>query len=114
MPAKAPVISISVLSEAPSAVHPVVRTHPESGRKALYVCAAFTRWIDGWGADESAGLLRFLFERSSRPDFTYRHQWQPGDVVIWDNRCVLHYAIHDHQDGARILHRITIDGEVPV
>lgn len=101
-------------SEAPSAVHPVVRTHPSTGRKALYVCAAFTRWFEGWTAEESAGLLRFLYERSSRPDFTYRHQWQPDDLVIWDNRCVLHYAIHDHDDGDRLLNRITVEGEVPV
>ena len=100
-------------ADAPRAVHPVARTHPETGRKALYVCRAFTRRFAGWTADESAGLLRFLYERSARPDFTYRHRWQPGDVVLWDNRCVLHYAIHDHGDTARLLHRVTVRGERP-
>ncbi len=101
------------VADAPSAVHPVARTHPSTGRKALYVCAAFTRRFEGWTPQESAGLLRHLFEHASRPEFTYRHRWQPGDVVIWDNRCVQHYAIHDHGDAERILHRITIEGEVP-
>ncbi|MBJ7281883.1 MAG: TauD/TfdA family dioxygenase [Acidimicrobiia bacterium] len=101
-------------SEAPRAVHPVVRTHPNTAKRALYVCAEFTRWIDGWSPQESAGLLRFLFERSTQPEFTYRHHWMPGDVVIWDNRSTLHYAIHDHGDKERILHRVTVTGEIPV
>ena len=101
-------------SDAPSAMHPIARTHPETGRRALYVCRAFTRRVEGWTAGESAGLLQFLYERSSRPDFTYRHRWQTGDLVLWDNRCVLHYAIHDHGDDERLLHRITVHGERPV
>jgi taurine dioxygenase len=59
-------------------------------------------------------LLDFLFERSSRPDFTHRHHWERGDLVMWDNRCLLHYAIHDHSDEPRLLHRVTVQGEVPV
>jgi taurine dioxygenase len=99
--------------EAPSAVHPVFRTHPDTGRKALYVCRAFTQRFEGMTRAESGGLLEFLFERSSRPDFTHRHQWEVGDLVMWDNRSLLHYAIHDHGDASRLLHRVTVLGEVP-
>jgi taurine dioxygenase len=98
---------------APRAVHPLVRTHPDSGRKALYLCRAFTERIDGWSRSDSRGLLEFLFERSVRPDFTWRHSWSVGDLAFWDNRSLLHYAIHDHGDQGRLLHRITIKGEVP-
>ena len=100
--------------EAPRAVHPVVRTHPDTGRKALYVCRAFTQHFVDMTTAESRGLLEFLYERSARPDFTYRHRWEQGDLVMWDNRSLLHYAIHDHGDEPRLLHRITVQGEVPV
>jgi len=99
--------------QAPHAVHPIVRTHPDTGRKALYVCRAFTTRIDGMTTTESRGILEFLFERSARLDFTYRHRWEQGDLVMWDNRCLLHYAIHDHGDEPRLLHRVTVKGEVP-
>ncbi len=98
---------------APSAIHPVFRTHPDTGRKALYVCRAFTQRFEHMSRAESAGLLEFLFERSVRPDFTYRHQWEVGDLVFWDNRSLLHYAIHDHGDEPRLLHRVTVLGEAP-
>ena len=100
--------------EAPSATHPVFRTHPDTGRKALYVCRAFTQHFEGMSRSESAGLLEFLFDRSVRPDFTHRHRWEQGDLVFWDNRSLLHYAIHDHGDQPRLLHRVTVLGEVPV
>ncbi len=99
--------------EAPRALHPVFRTHPDTGRKALYVCRAFTQHFENMTKKESAGLLEFLFDRSVRPDFTHRHKWEKGDLVLWDNRSLLHYAIHDHGDGSRLLHRITVLGEVP-
>jgi taurine dioxygenase len=99
--------------DAPSATHPIFRTHPDSGRKALYVCRAFTTRIDGMTTSESKGILDFLFERGARLDFTYRHRWEQGDLVMWDNRCLLHYAIHDHGDEPRLLHRVTVKGEVP-
>jgi taurine dioxygenase len=101
-------------ADAPRAVHPVFRTHPDTGRKALYVCRAFTQRFEGMSRDESRGLLEFLYERSVRPDFTHRHRWERGDLVMWDNRSLLHYAIHDHGDEPRLLHRITVQGEVPV
>ena len=104
---------LGIEDSAPLQSHPVVRTHPETGRKALYVNRLYTYCIEGMTEAESRGLLEFLFEHSSRPDFTYRHQWQPGDVVMWDNRCTLHYAVHDHGDAPRVMHRTTVVGEIP-
>jgi taurine dioxygenase len=97
-------------SEAPRAVHPVVRRHEERGDEALYVCRAFTQRFEGWRRNESRGLLEFLFEHSARPDFQARHRWRAGDLVLWDNRSVLHYAVHDHGDEARTLHRVQVQG----
>ena len=97
-------------ADAPRAVHPVVRRHDERGDDALYVCRAFTQRFDGWRRSESRGLLEFLFEHSARPDFQARHKWEAGDLVIWDNRSVLHYAVHDHGDDARTIHRVQVQG----
>ncbi len=97
-------------SEAPRAVHPVIRRHEERGDEALYVCRAFTQRFDGWRRNESRGLLEFLFEHSARPDFQARHRWSPGDLVMWDNRSVLHYAVHDHGDDPRTIHRVQVQG----
>jgi taurine dioxygenase len=93
--------------------HPIVRTHPETGRKGLYVNRLYTYCIDGRTEAESRGLLDFLFEQGCRPDFTYRHQWAPGDVVMWDNRCTLHYAVHDYGEAPRVMHRTTVAGRSP-
>lgn len=101
-------------SEAPTAVHPVIRTHPVTGKKALFVCRAFTEKFEGMTWEESQPLLNWLFDHSARYEFTWRHQWQPGDVAIWDNRCTLHYAIHDHGDENRLLHRCTTAGEAVI
>lgn len=98
---------------APRAVHPVVRTHDETGARALYVCRAFTQRFDGWSREESAGLLETLFEHSTRPEFQARQQWRPGDLVLWDNRCLLHFAVHDHGDEPRVIHRLQVAGGVP-
>ncbi len=100
-------------SEAPSSVHPVVRTHPETGRRALYVCRAFSQSFAGMTRPESAPLLEWLFGETCRPEYTWRHQWRAKDLVVWDNRCTLHYAIHDHGDAPRLLHRCTVAGDVP-
>lgn len=101
-------------ADAPRAVHPVIRRHEERGDEALYVCRAFTTTFDGWRRGESRGLLEFLFEHSARPDFQARHRWQAGDLVIWDNRSVLHYAVHDHGDAARTMHRVQVQGAATV
>ncbi len=100
-------------AEAPHAVHPLVRTHDETGRKALYVCRAFTDRIVGWSRRESRALLEFLFEHSVRPEYQARHRWRPADLVMWDNRCVLHYAVHDHGDDPRRIHRLQVVGPRP-
>ena len=97
--------------EAPSAEHPLVRVHDETGEKSLYVCRAFTKKIVGWSVQESRAMLNFLFEHSVRPEFQARHQWRPGDLVMWDNRCLLHYAVHDHGDDPRVLHRLQVIDE---
>lgn len=93
-------------------VHPVVRTHDETGRKALYVNGNFTKYIVDMPDDESELLLFRLFAHSIRPEFVYRHHWQVNDLVLWDNRSVMHYAIRDY-DEPRIMHRIVIKGGTP-
>ncbi|MGH0036586.1 MAG: TauD/TfdA dioxygenase family protein [Myxococcota bacterium] len=93
--------------------HPVVRTHPETGRKALYVSPGFTVAFEDMRREESLPLLEVLWDRATRPDVTFRHRWRVGDLVMWDNRSVMHYAIHDHGDAPRVLHRITVEGDVP-
>jgi taurine dioxygenase len=90
-----------------TAIHPVVRLIPESGRRALFVNPAFTRRICGMDEQASRRLLWNLYRLATRPEATYRHRWTPGDLLIWDNRCVLHYAIHDYTEP-RLLHRITV------
>ena len=98
-------------AEASKAEHPVVRVHEESGARALYVCRAFTRRFKDWSRPESKVLLEYLYEHSVRPEFQARHQWRPNDLVMWDNRCLLHYAVHDHGDDPRLLHRLQVQGE---
>lgn len=94
--------------------HPLVRTHPETGVKALYFHVTKTHRIAGMTPADSAGLLDDLLEQSIRPDFVYRHRWQRGDMVIFDNRCVLH-RVHDDYDRSepRLLHRIILKGDRP-
>lgn len=95
------------------AEHPVVRTHPETGRKALYVNVAHTVRFAGMTDDESRPLLRYLFEHSVRPEFTCRFRWRAGSLALWDNRCALHFPINDYHGQTRRMHRITLAGDVP-
>lgn len=98
----------------PPVVQPVVRTHPETGRKALFVNPAFTTRIVELSEEESRCMLDFLFVHSVRPDFVYRHHWRVGDVVMFDNRCLLHYVVPDHpHDMHRLMHRTTASGDRP-
>jgi taurine dioxygenase len=92
------------------AVHPVVITHPGTGRKALYVNSAFTVRFEGWTDEESRPLLQYLYDHASRLEFTYRFQWRPGSIAFWDNRCTWHYALNDYHGQRRLMHRITVEG----
>ena len=93
--------------------HTLVRTHPETGRKSLYVNQMLTQRVVGMNEGESAALLGFLFEHLSRPEFTCRFRWTPGSLAIWDNRCVQHYAMDDYQTFERLMYRVTIGGDRP-
>ncbi len=95
-----------------SSEHPVIRTHDETERKCLFVNPGNTSHMVGLHTAESKLLLEFLFEQSTRPEFVFRHSWQQGDLVIWDNRCTMHYAIADYEE-IRHMHRTTVIGEVP-
>jgi taurine dioxygenase len=98
----------------PSYVHPVVRTHPATGRKALYVNRLMTVRIEGLPSDESDALLETLFAHQERREFVYEHVWRPGDLLMWDNRCTLHARTDFSPDERRLMRRVTILGEKPV
>ena len=101
-------------AKTPTVTHPVVRTHPETGRRGLLVNEGHTTHIVGLPADESETLLQELWDHTKKPDFTYRHEWRVGDVVMWDNTLTQHLAICDYAlPQRRLLHRTTITGERP-
>ena len=92
-------------------VHPVVRTHPETGRKLLFVNRSYTVGFEGWTEAESKPLLEFLMEHGNRPEFTCRFRWQSGSIAFWDNRCTKHLAVHDAGPFRRIMRRTQITGD---
>ncbi|WP_051971549.1 TauD/TfdA family dioxygenase [Massilia sp. 9096] len=108
-----PKLTQAQIDEVVPVVHPVVRTHPETGRKALFVSEHFTTRIVGLPEDESRALLAELFEHSTRPVHVYRHAWRDHDMVFWDNRSLMHLAAGTPDDQRRKLYRTTIEGDAP-
>jgi taurine dioxygenase len=101
-------------SDIPAAVHPLIRTHPETGRKAIYIGHSDNvESFEGMTAAESRPLLDYLYQHCTQPDNIYRHMWQVGDALMWDNRCTMHYAVHDYGEQERVLNRVTLKGEAP-
>jgi taurine dioxygenase len=106
---KAAGVELKVLT----AEHPIVRTHPETGRKALYTSDAHTSHFAGWTEKESLPLLKFLWEHQVKPEFTCRFRWEVGSLAFWDNRCAMHNPINDYHGYRRVMHRITLAGDRP-
>ena len=94
--------------------HPVVRLHPESGRKALFINSIYTGRFEDMSEAESRPLLDYLHQHCLRPEFACRFRWQPGSLAVWDNRCTMHYAVNDYDGSRRLLHRTQVQGERPV
>ena len=104
---------VKLNSDSLSGCHPVIRTHPETGRKSLYVSPGHSGNFECWSEKESAALLSYLHNYQIAEEFRCRHIWQLGDLAIWDNRCVLHYPVNDYHGHRRLLHRITLKGDIP-
>ena len=95
------------------ALHPVVRTRPETGRNGLFVNRQFTRSLLGLSDNESNAVLEMLYHHCVKPEYTCRFRWRPGSVAFWDNRATLHYALDDYGDAPRYAHRVTLQGDKP-
>lgn len=98
----------------PPVIHPVVRVHPVTGARNLFVNPGFTSHLVGVSRIESQHLLAMLYGQMTQPELVLRHRWQPGDVVVWDNRTTMHYAVDDYGTTARTVRRVTVRGDVPV
>lgn len=98
----------------PRSIHPVIRTHPETGRKALFVNPVYTTCFEDMTPEESQPLIDFLCTHAVQPNLTFRHQWRVGDMLMWDNRCLQHFAVADYGSQPRTMHRVTIKGDKPV
>ena len=111
---KSPTDALPDMTQLPRAVHPVVRTHPVTKRKILYVNPTFTAHLEGVPAAEGDAVLAWLYQHQDQPEFQCRWRWRTGDVAIWDNRATHHYAVADYGDEERTIHRVTLEGEAPV
>ncbi|MBL6951761.1 MAG: TauD/TfdA family dioxygenase [Alphaproteobacteria bacterium] len=100
-------------AEVMEAEHPVIRTHPETGRKALFVNTGHTVRFKGMTEAESAPILGFLYQHQIKPEFCCRFAWGPGSLAFWDNRCAQHYPVNDYHGHTRLLHRVTLKGDKP-
>ena len=105
--------SVGLKGDELKAIHPVVRTHPETKRKSLYINEAHTTHFVGMTVEESEPILQYLFKHQIKSEFTCRFQWEKGSVAIWDNRCTMHYPINDYHGFRRLMHRITFEGDKP-
>jgi len=105
--------SAGVEMKALTGEHPVVRTHPDTGRRALYVNIGNTSHFKGWTPEESRPLLEYLWQQQVKPELTCRFQWQPGSIAFWDNRCAQHNAVNDYAGFKRLMHRVTLAGDTP-
>ena len=108
-----PIVVENDMAGANQAVHPLVRTHSETGAESLYVNPGFTSHLEGYDADESRWILEPLYAHAIRPENIYRHTWSAHDVVMWDNRSLMHYAVADYGDAPRYMERTTCIGERP-
>ena len=108
-----PNLTAEQIAKVKPVLQPVVRTHPETGRKALFVSEHFTTRIAGLPEDESRDLLAQLFAHSVKPEHVYRHRWRPHDLIFWDNRSLMHLATGCPEHLRRKLYRTTIEGDVP-
>ncbi len=105
--------SLNLKSNKLEAIHPVVRTHPETKKKSLYINQAHTTHFVGMSEEDSMPVLKYLFKHQINSDFTCRFKWKKGSVAIWDNRCTLHNPINDYHGSRRLMHRITFQGDKP-
>ncbi len=99
--------------ETPTAKHPLIRTHPKTGKKAIYVNRTFTTGIDGMSKEESSSILNFLFNHCEHVNYQIRYRWSLNDMAFWDNRCAMHRAIWDYWPNERKGRRVTIKGDIP-
>jgi taurine dioxygenase len=106
--------AVTAKAEEYEAVHPAARTHPETGRKALYLSRGHTVRFEGMTEAESDPLIDFLAQHAVRPEFTCRVQWAPGTLTVWDNRCAQHYAINDYDGQRRVMRRLTVGPQTPM
>ena len=105
--------SVGLKGDELEAIHPVVRTHPETKRKSLYVNEAHTTHFVGMSVEESTPILEYLYKHQIKSEFTCRFKWEKGSVAIWDNRCTMHYPVNDYHGYRRLMHRITFQGDKP-